>query len=108
MRTLALTLAVGILSLPAITRAAGPEQRSNPYVSLFRGQLEGKPAPPSSPAIPLPPLVRAATPSNAPIVVCGMTILPADPKSDARMLVPVPKNNAKPSIRTISPTACRR
>lgn len=108
MRTLALTLVIGILSLPATPRAVGPE-RSNPYVSLFRGQLEGTAAPPfSSASNPLPPFVRAAVPSNAPVIVCGMTIVPADPKSDPRMLVPAPKNNTKPSIRTIAPTACRR
>jgi hypothetical protein len=106
----AFILAAATLAPSEAARAAGPVERSNPYVSLFRAQLDGMPAPasPSQPVVTPPFPARAAAPSHAPTVVCGMTLVPEDPAADARMLVPVPKSNAKASIRTITPTACGR
>ena len=107
---IAFILALGFLLLPAAAHAAGPVERSNPYAALFKGQLQVLPAPRTPlPAPAIPPLPFAVpVPSNSSTVVCGMTIVPANPALDARMVVPVPPNSAKPSIRTITPRVCLR
>jgi hypothetical protein len=90
-----------------------PGRAFEPLRQLFAGQLDGKPVVPPMPAQSGTLLQQPTTPSAAssnaprPMVACGMTLVPADPKLDARMLVPVPRNNAEPSIRTVTPTVCR-
>lgn len=41
-------------------------------------------------------------------VVCGMTLIPADPKLDAAIRHAVPENGPKFTIRTVDPQTCRR
>jgi hypothetical protein len=45
-------------------------------------------------------------PPEAPRVVCGMTIIPADPSIDPKMLIEVP-SAADYTIRRIPPPICR-
>lgn len=46
--------------------------------------------------------------SQKPRVVCGMTIVPADPKIDAAIMHPVPNSDAsKFTLQIVTPPACR-
>jgi hypothetical protein len=46
--------------------------------------------------------------SQQPAVVCGMTLIPADPKLDSAMRHAVPDRDLKFAIRAIVPDDCRR
>jgi hypothetical protein len=43
-----------------------------------------------------------------PTVVCGMTLIPADPNVDRGMRHDVPEGGPRFSVRSIEPTLCRR
>jgi hypothetical protein len=43
-----------------------------------------------------------------PKIVCGMTLIPADPNIDSAIRHAVPGNGPAHSIRAINPPACRR
>jgi hypothetical protein len=43
-----------------------------------------------------------------PEIVCGMTLIPADPNIDAAIRHAVPDNGPAYSIRAVNPTDCRR
>jgi hypothetical protein len=71
-------------------------------------------APPSKPAAPprylFPtPLSQAAGAQAAakPAVVCGMTLIPGDPKVDPGIRHEVPEGGPKFSIRSVDPKVCR-
>lgn len=40
-------------------------------------------------------------------VVCGTTVIPADPMVDRRAIKPVPEKGPKSTIRQVPPPACR-
>jgi len=62
------------------------------------------------PASPWPPLDRRAWPTllQQPAIVCGMTLLPADPKLDAAIRHPVPEDGPTSVITILEPRDCRR
>jgi hypothetical protein len=105
------------LAASSALSAAEPTERSNPYVNLFNAQL----APGQSPALPARPVwpvepemlseltARARTFSRMqrPAVVCGMTLVPGDPRIDARIFVPAPRRDIKPKMRIVPPATCR-
>jgi hypothetical protein len=83
-------------------------QRRNAFQDLFTGQLKLDPRPPLRPKAPSlgqPPAQRSAQGSR---VVCGMTLIPLDPKIDAAIRHPIPENGPKFTIQTILPPACRQ
>ena len=47
------------------------------------------------------------TSTAKPTVVCGMTLVPADPKVDARMRVPAPDSGLTFTLRSIQPPMCK-
>ena len=56
---------------------------------------------------PLTPAPRGQAPENQkPSVVCGMTLLPANPKIDPAIRIPPPSNRRFPML-TLEPTVCR-
>jgi hypothetical protein len=79
-----------------------------PATAASGGLLFLQVKPPSLPKAPLlgqPPAQRSAQGSR---VVCGMTLIPVDPKIDAAIRHPIPENGPKFTIQTILPPACRR
>jgi len=42
-----------------------------------------------------------------PKVTCGMTVVPADPKVDPKVIAPVPDQATKHTIRQVPPAVCR-
>ena len=99
MRT-AVALVAGALTLCVAMPAAAQFKPTN----LF-GKAIPTPKPPSVDWNwrPLAEGARAARPS----VVCGMTLIPADPKIDPRMRVSPPAGGATFTMRAVQPTICR-
>lgn len=99
------------ISAPAVLFAAG-SGRQNPYSSLFSTQLNGSPAqqlpsaPPHGPQFVVPQ--QALQTTNAPKVVCGMTVIEGDSKTDPTMAHPVPKDGSKAVMTIVEPKICRR
>jgi hypothetical protein len=93
-----------VASTPLLAQTPSGVQAS-PYGSFF-----GTPARKVAP----PPIRFAATPSVASstertksTVVCGLTLIPADPKIDAGIRRSTPQSNIAFSTRRIEPTICR-
>jgi hypothetical protein len=86
--------------------AAGPAaaQDIKPPANLFE---QKKPAqkPPKIDWNWRPPADKTST--AKPAVVCGMTLVPADPKVDAKMRVPAPDSGLTFTLRSIQPTICK-
>ena len=59
------------------------------------------PAPLSGAEIQLP-----TPPTLKPKVLCGMVLLPGDPKIDPKIRAQTPARGIKPTIRTVTPDAC--
>ncbi len=79
------------------------------YGSLFQQPKPLAPAPKAQRS-PAPPANPNSTPqaqsSVKPSVVCGMTLIPANPKIDPAMKMPTPSNRRFPML-TMEPTICR-
>lgn len=84
---------------PAPTAQSGWQRKSNPYSGLFQPFTPVKPnertqaTPPSTPA--------------KPRVVCGMTVIPADPSIDPKFTIPPPDRSTKFTMRLIEPPICK-
>jgi hypothetical protein len=78
-----------------------PPAAKNPW-RLFKG-ITALPSPASMPS----PIDGRAEGSSDRLVVCGMTLVPADPTIDPKIQAKLPTAGPKPTIRTIAPTACR-
>ena len=50
---------------------------------------------------------RRAAARSEPAVICGMTVVPADPKVDPKMRVAPPANGTKFTITVVPPTVCK-
>ena len=74
--------------------ALPPGQGADPYANLFRAQDLLKKA-------------DAEQRASKPKVVCGMTIIPADPKIDPKMGITPKKDGLEFKIRAIEPTVCK-
>ena len=73
--------------------SSGPVRPSpvNPYRNLFQPR-DARPASPSEPA-------KAA-------IVCGMTVIQADPSLDSKMVSPPKGDGVKYTIRAVPPPIC--
>jgi hypothetical protein len=81
---------------PLLPRPAAP---SGPYAKLFEPKelASGRQAVDATPAA-----------ETKPRVVCGMTLIPADPNFDSAIRVqPGPRQDVRHTMRTIPPPACR-
>ena len=79
-----------LAAVPATASQSSPAP-ANPYTKLFqlpKGLVDPRPA------------------ERKPKVVCGMTIIPADPKIDPKMVVQRPFDGVDYKIRTIDPPVC--
>jgi hypothetical protein len=103
---------------PSATSGAGasqpftarqPQSRTTPYDTLF--QVPGQPRPTRDP---LPDWWRTTAPFAAPgtvperpALVCGMTVIPADPAIDPKMRREPAPDGTRYTLRTIEPPICR-
>jgi hypothetical protein len=108
MRITATVAFVAVVSIGSASIAAqqpnGLLPKANPPGSLFAPSSK----PPSPPRFLFPtptPDVRLAP---KPTVVCGMTLIPADPNVDPGIRREVPEDGSRFSIRSVDPTICRR
>jgi hypothetical protein len=85
---------VGLMLSGAGVAAQSSPPGPNPSPQLQRWQLELA-------------VKAAARLAIKPNVVCGMTVVPADPKVDPKVIKPVPDQATKPTIREVAPGACR-
>lgn len=51
--------------------------------------------------------IAAAQATAKPTVVCGMLVIPADPKIDPKMAITPKKDGVEPTIRAIVPPICQ-
>jgi hypothetical protein len=102
---LAAAIAAGTPSSLALAQPGSPAV-SKPFGDLFRPAAPGPGV-----RLQLPPHVfvkRAVPPpTSKPDVVCGMTLVPGDPKMDKGIQHDTPKNPHF-SIRAVEPEVCRR
>jgi hypothetical protein len=45
--------------------------------------------------------------AKKPRATCGLTVIPADPNVDSKLIQPAPHQGTKPTMRQIAPGACR-
>jgi hypothetical protein len=75
-------------------------RKTNPFGNLFGA----KPTPRSS-----PPAQQAQWSSaQKRTVVCGMTVLPADPTIDPKIRVSAPRSGVRFTIRSVQPPVCQK
>jgi hypothetical protein len=92
-----------IISIPAATATAGQAADWKPSITLSAPKPAFKPYMVDWGA-------RASADQKStpkPTVVCGMTLVPADPKFDPQMRVTVPDRGAAYSMRAVPPTVCK-
>jgi hypothetical protein len=82
-------------------------EQSNPFGNLFAGRAKVPVKPSTIFKTPLVNTRLAQSPAQQSSVVCGMTLIPADPKVDAAIRHIVPENGRQFTIRTIQPQICR-
>jgi len=85
-------------SSPPTTTSHWKQARANPYSRLFQA---------SGQAGPLASIIRATPSNQAPIVKCGMTLIPGDPQIDPGIATPQIKEPTKFTIRGVEPPICR-
>ena len=108
MRIALAAVLAGALAVPASGKA-----QTQPFPALpggnapFAGQPRIKPNIQLPRTLPMPAPQLPAPMVQAPSVVCGMTLVPVDPKFDAAIRRPAPDKPA-PRIGTITPPVCRR
>lgn len=101
MRRMHLLIVAGLALLAAGPAAA---QDFKPPANLFE-QKKPSQTPPKIDWNWRPPADK--TSAAKPAVVCGMTLVPADPKVDAKMRVPAPDSGVTFTLRSIQPTICK-
>jgi hypothetical protein len=83
--------------------ASAQQSRTSPYARLFEpGDLKT-----AAVQQQVRQAVQQAQAQQRPRVVCGMTMIPADPKIDSKMIIEVPRrDDVRHTIRAIEPTTC--
>ncbi|MCC7176769.1 MAG: hypothetical protein IT177_00080 [Acidobacteria bacterium] len=79
------------------TTADSKQARANPYSRLFRAPGQGR-SPENR--------IRATPWNRAPIIKCGMTIIPGDPQVDPGIAMPPAKEPRQFTIRGVEPPIC--
>ncbi len=83
-------------------RASQIAGKRNPYSRLFGHDGRAKNANPA-PALVVPPTPRR---TERPIVKCGMTLIPGDPRIDPGIVMPRDRSTTKSHVRSIEPGQC--
>jgi len=102
-------VAVAVLLMTSVVASAQvqfkPRPDKDPYRNLFgdssRARQPTGPRAASAPSSPQP----APLPQK-PVVVCGMLIVPADPRVDPKIRV-APPAGVEHTMRTVTPSICR-
>lgn len=101
-------IAIGMLTLATVARAqmpAGPTTTpSGSYLNLQPRRQMRQP-PPVAPTL-RPSADEPYARRESRQVVCGMTVITPPPGTDDAMVVPVPKDGPRPTMRTIDPPIC--
>lgn len=101
---------IGSASIAAQQPANGLPPQANPFGNLFARKSK----PPSSPRFlfptPTPTLNQSPDGHLAPkpTIVCGLTLIPADPNVDPAIRHEVPEDGPRFLIRSVNPKLCRR
>ena len=101
---------IGSTSIAAQQPANGLPPNANPFGNVFAPSSK-PPSPPRflfptpAPTLNRPPDQRLA---QKPTVVCGLTLIPADPNVDPGIRREVPEDGPRFSIRSVDPQLCRR
>ena len=98
----AIAFAAGVLALSLIQPAAAQTFKLNP--DLF-GQKKPAPNPPKVDWDVRTALEQAQ--AARPAVICGMTVIPADPKIDPKMAVKPKDTGTKYTLKMVEPTTCK-
>ena len=88
-----------VFASPASTAQSGWRRKSNPYSDLFQPSPLVKPSEHTQ--------VTQPSASAKPKVVCGMTVIPADPGIDPKFIVPLPDRPTRYTMRLIEPPICK-
>lgn len=80
------------------TTPARKQEPRNPYSRLFQVPR---------PVTPSPAEVQAGPPKQAPIIKCGMTLIPADPRIDPDIAHTPHDRTTNFTIRAIEPPVCK-
>ena len=97
MRITAILAFVAVVSIGSASIAA--QQRAN----LFAPSKPSKPT-----RFLFPTRTPGVQPAPKPTVVCGLTLIPADPNVDPKIRREVPEDGPKFSIQSVDPKVCRR
>ena len=84
----------------------GPAQAWSPSANVFGRRVVSPP--PSRPKVPALSQRPADPLQQQPTVVCGMTLIPADPNVDAAIRHPIPPHGHTFRVRTLVPQLCTR
>jgi hypothetical protein len=109
MRTaFSIALLAGLLASASM---AGAQTQASPYGSFFPAQPQKAAKPPIvfPPPLLLQPRADASRAfDSAPKTTCGMTMIPADSKTDAAILHAVPDHGPQYTMRIAPPSVCRQ
>ena len=95
---------IGSASLAAQQPTDGLPPKASPFGNLFAPSSK----PPSPPRFLFPTRTLNQPPASKPTVVCGLTLIPADPNVDPAIRHEVPEDGPRFSIRSVDPKVCRR
>ena len=101
---------IGSASIAAQQATDGLPPQASPFGNVFAPKSK----PPSTPRFLFPtPTPTFNQPPDArlaqkPTVVCGLTLIPADPNVDPGIRYEVPEDGPKFLIRSVEPRLCRR
>lgn len=99
---------IGSVSIAAQQPVGGPPPKDNPLGDLFAPKGKA-----SAPRLLFPtPAPTTTRPGDArigqgPAVVCGLTMIPGDPKVDPGIRHELPADAPRFAIRTVDPRICR-
>jgi len=88
----------GAPSSPPTATSDWKQARANPYSRLFQA---------SGHAGPSAKIIRTTSLNSAPIVKCGMTLIPGNPRIDPGIATPQIKEPTKFTMRGVEPPICR-
>jgi hypothetical protein len=109
MRTASFVALLGGLLAPASLASA--QTQASPYGDLFQAQPKKTVKPPMvfpAPFFPQPRADASRASESTPKVTCGMTMIPADSKSDSTILHTVPEQGPQYTMRIAPPSICRQ
>jgi hypothetical protein len=102
-------LLAGLLASSASMASA--QTQTSPYGSFFPAQPKKAAKPPivfPAPFFPQPRAGASQASASAPKVTCGMTMIPADSKTDAAILRTVPELGPQYTMQIAPPSICRQ